>query len=306
MSWVKGRTDLKPRTVDGYARLLELHILPTLGAKPLRDITPAVVRDWHGGLADTTGPTAQAQSYRLLRTVLNYALRDGEIAVNPCQIRNGGKPATQERDAPSLPQIHAVAAAVPARYQAMVLVAAYGGLRFGELTALQRQDVDLSAELPTVRVRQAMHRIRGRWVVGTPKTAAGTRTVALPAYLGPVLAAHLGKHVKDESPDALVFGTASGKPLSGANWGKAWRRVRESQGLSGCHFHDMRHAAATAAAQSGATLADTMRRFGHSSPRAALIYQHATESRSRELADRLDALVTAHREEANTAGNGDP
>jgi hypothetical protein len=49
-----------------------------------------------------------------------------------------------------------------------------------------------------------------------------------------------------------------------------------------------------------------MHRMGHSTMRAALIYQHATESRSRELADRLDALVTAHREEAKPAGNGDP
>jgi integrase len=74
----------------------------------------------------------------------------------------------------------------------------------------------------------------------------------------------------------------------------------------GFHFHDLRHTGNHLVAQSGASTRELMHRMGHSTMRAALIYQHATESRSRELADRLDALVTAHREEANPAANRDP
>ncbi len=66
----------------------------------------------------------------------DQAVRDGELEANPCQIRRAGTVATPERPAPTLAQIHALAGKVPARYQAMVLVAAHGGLRFGDLTAL--------------------------------------------------------------------------------------------------------------------------------------------------------------------------
>jgi integrase len=56
-------------------------------------------------------------------------------------------------------------------------------------------------------------------------------------------------------------------------------------------LHDLRHAGLTLAAQSGATLAEVMRRAGHSSSRAAMIYQHAAERRDAEVAKRLGRLV---------------
>ena len=63
-------------------------------------------------------------------------MRDGEIPSNPCQIVGAGSTRTAERPVPTLTQVHQLADLVPARYEALVLVAAYGGLRFGELTAL--------------------------------------------------------------------------------------------------------------------------------------------------------------------------
>jgi integrase len=75
-------------------------------------------------------------------------------------------------------------------------------------------------------------------VTGTPKSAAGVRTVALPDFLGPILADHLERFVPPRDA-ALVFGTASGKPLSSANFGNTWRRVREQVGLPNVHFHDL-------------------------------------------------------------------
>lgn len=297
LGWLRQRTpDLKPRTVALYAGLLDRHILPPLGDYPLRDVTPAVVRQWHADVADSTGPTARAQSYRLLRTVLGQAVRDGEMAANPCQLRGAGTVRHTERQPPSLPQVHALADAMPARYRALVLVAAYGGLRFGELTALTRADVTLpdvdSDALPTVRVTRALHRLKGEWVVGTPKTAAGTRTVALPAFLGPVLAAHMADYCKP-GPAALLFGTRSGKPLSSANYGKTFRRVRDDLRLPEVHFHDLRHAAATESVRAGASLKDTMSRLGHASPRAALLYQHAAADRDAAIARALGEAAAA-------------
>ena len=55
-------------------------------------------------------------------------------------------------------------------------------------------------------------------------------------------------------------------------------------------LHDLRHAGATLAAWSGASTRELMARLGHSTPAAALRYQHASRHRDREIADRLDEL----------------
>lgn len=299
-SWIAQHSDLKPRTTALYLSLLRLHILPALGGYQVNELTPSMVREWYAQLGATTGATARAQAYRLLRTILNQAVRDGEIAVNPCQIRRGGSATPAERPTPTLAQVHALANLVPDRYRAMVLVAAYGGLRFGELTALTRGDVSLPpGGLPLVTVRRAMHRIEGTWVTGTPKSEAGRRSVALPAFIGPLLAEHLATFAGPDA-SALVFATASGRPLARSNWTATFRRACHKLELDDIHFHDLRHAAATLAVQSGATLKDTMARLGHSSPRAALIYQHSASDRDVAIAAALDLAATAAMTSAST------
>lgn len=295
LNWLASRTDLKPRTAALYQSLLDRHILPVLGDLRLRELTPAIVRDWHTALGRSTGNTARAQAYRLLRTLCNQAVRDTELQSNPCQIRRAATVTAPERTAPTLAQIHALAEAVPARYRAMVLVAAYGGLRFGELTALTRADVTIPAQgPPTVTVRRAMHRLNGTWITGSPKTDAGRRVVALPPFLSPQLAQHLDQHVSPE-PAALLFGTRSGLPLARSNWTATFTRARAAVGLPDAHFHDLRHAAATLAVQNGATLKDTMARLGHASTRAALIYQHTASDRDHAIAIALDQAARAAR-----------
>jgi integrase len=174
----------------------------------------------------------------------------------------------------------------------MVLVAAYGGLRFGELTALTKADLLLDdPDRPAVVVRRTMTRLDGRWLEGTPKTDAGLRTVTLPRFLHPLLEDHLNHYVRG-GPDALVFATASGRPLARSNWTATFHRATHEIGLDDIHFHDLRHAAATAAVQTGATLKDTMARLGHASPRAALIYQHTAQHRDHAIAAALNTAAT--------------
>jgi integrase len=181
----------------------------------------------------------------------------------------------------------------------MVLVAAYGGLRFGELTALTRADVLLDGELPSVTVRRSMTRVPGTWVVGAPKTAAGVRRVPLPRFLRPILVDHLVDYAGTE-PSSLLFCTASSRPLARSNWTSTFARARSQVGLDAIHFHDLRHAAVTAAVQSGASLKDTMARLGHASPRAALIYEHTARDRDEAIAEALDlAAARAQHQEAD-------
>jgi len=80
---------------------------------------------------------------------------------------------------------------------------------------------------------------------------------------------------------------------------RVWVPAVERVGLAGLRFHDLRHTAGTQAAVAGATTKELMVRLGHSSPRAALIYQHATTERDAQLAAQLDLLAASSRPKAS-------
>ncbi|MGH3274284.1 MAG: hypothetical protein ACRDNZ_08150, partial [Streptosporangiaceae bacterium] len=106
------------------------------------------------------------------------------------------------------------------RYRAFVLLATVASLRWGEVTALQRCDLDLGAG--TVRVRQAFTERRspgGKISLGPPKSKAARRVVGVPAAIIPVLRKHLALFVKPE-PDALVFPGPMGGPLRRRNFNR--------------------------------------------------------------------------------------
>jgi integrase len=179
------------------------------------------------------------------------------------------------------------------RFYALVLLATFASLRWGEATALRRCDLDLTAA--TVRVRASyVERSTGEMLIGPPKSKAGRRVVGIPTVIVPLLREHLAVFAEDE-PGALVFPGAKGGPLRRGNFNKmsAWPHAVESIGMTGLHFHDLRHTGNQFAAQSGARLRDLMARMGHDSERAALIYQHQAQGADKAITNAIDTHVQA-------------
>lgn len=287
---------LRPRVRELYEGYLRLHILPTLGTVPLSRLTTATVRRWHAGLlAEGPGPSTAAKCYRLLRAILNTAVEDRHLVVNPCAIKGAGIEPCDERVIPNIAQVYALAGAVAPRYRALVLLAAFGGLRRGELFGLTRADVDLLHRTIDVRA-QRQESSRGETLIGPPKTVAGRRQLALPTELLGELEEHLGRWVSPQ-PDALVFVGDKGGALRPGVWQKEWDKARRSLDLPELHLHDLRHVAGTLAAATGASTKEIMRRLGHATQEAALRYQHATDERDRVLASGIDRLIQAARAE---------
>jgi len=289
-AWLEQR-DLKPRTRDHYRKLLDGWVLPDLAALRLSQITPTRVRGWHAAL-DSSAPTMRAHAYGLLRTILTTAVEDDLLDTNPCRVRGAGTSRkVHETQVASLAELEAIVAALPSRYRLMALLAAWCAMRFGELAELRRGDVDLDAGV--VRVRRAVVRVQGEAIVGSPKSAAGTRTVTIPPHLLPVIAEHLEQHTGAE-PGALLFpGTRSGGHMRPSALYRVWYPAREAAGRPDLRFHDLRHTGATLAAATGATLADLMARLGHSTSAAAMRYQHSTADRDRAIAEALSGYATA-------------
>ena len=183
------------------------------------------------------------------------------------------------------------------RYRALVLLATFASLRWGEATALRRCDLDL--ERGSVRVRAAfMERSTGEMLLGPPKSRAGRRVVGIPDAIIPALREHLAVFVAAE-PGALVFPGPRAARCGAATSTRcpAGRMRSQSIGVPGLHFHDLRHTGNQFAPGSGAALKDLMARMGHDSERAAMIYQHEARGADKRITDAIDPHVQAEQRE---------
>jgi integrase len=285
--WLTGRT-LEARTRQHYATLLERLILPTFAETPLRHISPEVVRQWYATTA-LDRPTLRSHAYGLLRTILGQAERDELIPSNPCHVRGAGNTRRAKRVEPAtLEQLETIVGAMPERYRLMALLASWCALRFGELAELRRGDVATKAGV--VRIRRGVVRAGGETIVKRPKTESSIRDVAIPPHLMPAVRDHLLRHA-EPGKDGLLFPARGGGHLQPSSLYRVFYPAREAAGRPDLRWHDLRHTGAVLAAQTGATLAELMGRLGHSTPAAALRYQHAAAGRDREIARRLSELA---------------
>lgn len=284
--WLQER-NLKPRTADHYRTLLDRFLLPTFGDEALADITPEDVRTWHARLI--TGPTYRAHAYSLLRSIFRTAVEDQHAAASPCVIRGAGRAERSGQIKPAtLGELEKLTAAMPERLRLMVLLAAWCALRFGELAELRRDDIDVVAGV--VHVRRGVTWVDGQAIIGTPKSTAGIRDVAIPPHLLPLVKAHLREHTQ-WGRDGLLFPSPKGANLTSATLYESWWPARDAAGRPDLKFHHLRHTGAVLAAQTGATLAELMARLGHSTPAAAMRYQHAAKGRDAQIAALLSKLA---------------
>jgi len=287
---VKGRA-LKPRTRAGYRDLLDRFILPTFANVPVHTIDREAVERWYDRTAKDT-PTYRSKAYSLLRTILASAVDDGHLALNPARIRGAGQTERKHQVHPAtLEELDALTDAMPPRYRLLVQLAAWCALRYGELTELRRADVDTKDGV--LRVRRAVSLVDGKFVIDTPKTAAGVRDVAIPPHLLPLVRAHLLEHTAP-GLDGLLFPSKNdpAEHLRQSSLARVFYPARAKAGRPDLRFHDLRHTGAVFAAQTGATMAELMARLGHSTSSAALRYQHAAQGRDAIIAARLSALAS--------------
>jgi integrase len=288
-AWVAER-GVSRRTRELYESLLRLHLAPGLQRVPLADVGPAVVRSWRAGLLDAgTGPSTVAKAYALLRAVLATAVDDGLIMRNPCRIKGAGAVQTPERPTATVPEVYAIADAIAPRFCVLVLLAAFCGLRWGELIGLRRRDVDVASGL--IRVRRSVSETQsGERLIKVPKSAAGTRTVAIPPVILAEVRAHQESYAQAGADGAFFLGAKGALPRRN-HFNGLWHKACSTAGVTGLRFHDLRHTGNTFAATAGASTRELMTRMGHSTTRAALIYQHACTERERIIAESVSELI---------------
>lgn len=143
----------------------------------------------------------------------------------------------------------------------VVLILAYSGLRFGELTGLNVEDVDVEAR--RIRVRRSITQVGGRLVEGNPKSDAGRRSVPIPERLVPTLKARLDSR----PPGAPAITSPRGSRLGLENWKRSvnWKAAITKIGRDKMRVHDLRHTYASLSRRAGADLRLLQKAMGHAS-----------------------------------------
>jgi integrase len=186
--------NLRPKTRRDYTSLLKNHVLPTFEDTPVSAIGSVQVEQWINmlGADKHLHPESAHHAYCVLKQVMKTAVRHGYITTNPCNAESVDLPSKSDARATSDEQLaleadelRELVAAMPEHWRTPTMVAAWCGLRAGELWALRRCDV--SPLHGTIRVRHTLSDVWGQLVAGPPKTQKSRRTVDVPQFLIPAL-----------------------------------------------------------------------------------------------------------------------
>ncbi|MFE1663430.1 tyrosine-type recombinase/integrase [Microbacterium sp. P02] len=294
--WISTRTNrhgdhLRPRTASEYRRLVAGPLKPFSGLR-LSSISPESVRSWYSSLITAGTKTQAARAYELLKSIMTTAVADDRLKTNPCQIRGAASASTGKKvKPPSAAELQIILDNITPRYRAAVVLAAWAGVRYGELTELRRKDIEITDGVVIVNVSRAVTHVTGQgFVVGQTKSEAGVRSVVLPPHVNATVEAHLCDEV-GRFPESLLFPAADGsRHLAESTFWKHWDPARTAAKRPDLPWHGLRHYGATRAALAGATLKELQSRLGHSTVAAAMRYQH-TAGRDEELARRMSDLA---------------
>jgi len=302
--WKSTIVDLRPSTKARDVGYLERYVLPRFGPLELGEIDHMMVRAWVAELsASGLAPSTTTKAAQLLSKIMRAAVQAGYLAKSPCDGVRLPRIERVEMRFLEPGEVMALADAMDPRYRAAVLLAAYGGLRAGELFGLRAKRVDPLRR--TVTIAETVVDVGGHPYFGPPKTRAGRRTVPLPRVAADPLAEHLRTY--DRQPDDLVFTAPEGGPVQLNVWRQRfWAPAVRDAGLAHLRPHDLRHTAVALWMAAGANPKEVAARAGHTSVSFALDrYGHLLPGSEQRLNDALDALAESSKPTAEVMHDTD-
>jgi len=285
--WIEQRPLKETTRVEYFSKWNNL-IEPALGSIALADLSAEAVRAWYAGLGSDQ-PTRRKHAYALLHGICKTALKDELIQRNPCQI--DGAMTTRRKREPEIltpAELAIVVGEIPARFQALVLLAAWCGMRWGEVTELRTGDFKADCSMVAIS-RGVTH--KGQCRVASTKSDK-VRKVLIPAAIQPAIKAHI-KQWADPSRDGQLFvPIRGGCHVNDQVFAETWYQpALDKANRPGVHLHDLRHFGATMLSHVGASAAEVQAFLGHSTPHMAMQYTAATDERRTLLAQRMSELA---------------
>ncbi|MGH9291870.1 MAG: tyrosine-type recombinase/integrase [Acidimicrobiales bacterium] len=284
--WWLTRTGHRVSTRARDRIVLDRHLLSELRDAQLIELTHEEVQAWVNRLAVRVAPATVQRCFTVLRQVLNYAVDNRVLALNPSERIVLPRREWFEARFLTPDELELLAATVDVRSRAMVLVMAWATLRIGEALGLRRIDLDLMSG--RLRVANNLVEIGGQLHEGPPKTKAGRRSITLPSSV----VADLRLHVARFGSESHLFTTPNGLRWRAEDWRtRVWRPAVERTGLAPLRPHDLKHTGVALLAAAGVDPSEIARRAGHTSVSFTYDrYGHLFPEIDHAAAAKLDAI----------------
>jgi integrase len=269
LHWLEHDRARKPSTLRDYQSIVKAHLLPALGDIAIEDLTPQRLERWQAQLG-LDRPLSNRTKVKIITTLMGVMKRAARVHRLPANPALGlEKPRHQGQrglEVFSPTEVLALAhAAADEQDAAMFVVAAFTGLRMGELLALRWRDVDFAGQFL---------RVSGSYAGGLVTTPKSGKVRSVPLAPEPAQAlARRGQRASFVGDDDLVFPNAVGDHLDGSALRRRYKLALQRAGLRDLRFHDLRHTFGTRAI-SKASILQVKEWMGHADVQTTMQYLH--------------------------------
>ena len=252
---------LKQSTLLTKKAVLQTHILPFFGSKPINEIKASDVRRWQAKLMSSPNNYSQTYLKKInteLNSIINYAKRFYDLNTNPCgKAGTIGKAKAEEMDY-------------------------WTGMREGELLALSPADIDLDNK--TISINRTYQRIEGKDVFTSPKTRKSKRKIPIPDFLCQELSDYIQSRYMLDADERLF-------PVTKSYLSHEMIRGCKNTGIKKIRIHDIRHSHASLLINQGCDALMLADRLGHEKVSTTLnTYSHLFPHKQQELVHSLESL----------------
>jgi len=312
--WLEGyvKTNCSQRTLDGYESIIDKHLVPALGYHQLSQLNQQHIQAYYGKAIEKLSSRTVHHQHRVLSQSLKYAVRQGYLGRNPCELVDPPSPKGKAmRTLTQSEVLDLLITAEGSRYYPSIYTALSSGLRQAELLGLRWRDIDIGSH--SISVARTLYKRRGVTQFIEPKTERSRRRVAMTPKLAAFLAEYklerqriyyqVGKAM---TLDDLVFANEIGTPLNPPTLTRAFTRIARKAGLESVRFHDLRHTFASLMLAKGAKPKVISEALGHASVAFTMdVYSHIIEGMQSEAMALLDEVLPEGRNSTSGGSNAD-
>ena len=279
---------LKQSTLLTKKAVLQTHILPFFGSKPINEIKASDVRRWQAKLMSSPNNYSQTYLKKInteLNSIINYAKRFYDLNTNLCgKAGTIGKAKAEEMDYWTYDEYIAFREGVKDKSLSYICfeVLYWTGMREGELLALSPADIDLDNK--TISINRTYQRIEGKDVFTSPKTRKSKRKIPIPDFLCQELSDYIQSRYMLDADERLF-------PVTKSYLSHEMIRGCKNTDVKKIRIHDIRHSHASLLINQGCDALMLADRLGHEKVSTTLnTYSHLFPHKQQELVHSLESL----------------
>lgn len=301
--WLDGyvKTNCSIRTQDTIQSIADHHLTPALGHIPLKELqAPSIQAYYSQALEKPLSPRSVHYHHRLLKQALKYAVHQGYLGRNPCDLVYPPSPKGKPMRTLTQSEVTDLLIAASSSIHYPIIYAAVStGLRQAELLGLRWRDIDTASR--SISVNRVLYKRRGVCQFNEPKTPHSRRRVSMTSKLAEFLSEYrlererlyheIGRTI---TLDDLVFANYEGKPVDPGVLTHNFARIAKRAGLENVRFHDLRHTFASLMLLRGVPAKVISEALGHASVAFTLqVYSHILPGMHSEAMALLDEVLPA-------------